>query len=1261
MLLVLAILVLSTLSGSAQFTLTPEPEDVEGQPTYFYCEGETTLTFTVEYATDLTYTHYQLFDGVVSISPVIPSGVSVTLNPLIEYTAIGVQKSNDDGTEQIALSGTFDITESASPTISFSSNQTEYCDGEPFDISVNEPSDDLSYAWEINDNDIPTDGGVLIGNATIGNNDISAGNNLVEVIATDGNECPSNTLSVMFEVFENPTILFEQGSDQTEYCDGSPWNIIVNDEPGFDYTWFKDEVETPLPINVDTDDTGQWLLLVENQDNDQCSLVSDEFNVEVFANPEITNSTSQSEYCEGSDLNLQVDLSAGLELNTVYKWSWSVEVFEVMTNIPALNNANAQFFDCDPSECVGCPSTNQSYSVKAIETHVDLMCESVEISIPIVVNDSVTGSFSESQIATIICNDISSYNLENLIDIDESCDSSSLVSSWFVDELSISNQDSFDFTSFSQLNIPVTRSITRGECTSEIGSFMNVLASPLTIEYALDTMTTYCAGETLNISAQVVGISTPGTDPVDSIEWSSSPEFFNFDENEFIAEPSSSSFDSLTWTASMEYQYQINGFNKTCQASAPSSSSFMTFVTDSYTLAVTVDDEDGYCQEELPLDKTSVFSVNDNPFNLNDFQDSPFTHQITISGLGPDTTIDYEQFDNVPWPDSNVNDVQLTYVLNHEFCERSMISDVFSIYQTPSPISIVEHICEDNSSLNLEPLFPSNYFLDGGLSTLPTSYIESDVVFVPDPSGLNLNQIDTINIGGNFFTNLGNCIVDIDEFDLIVYPEISFVDSTLGPYYYCNTEGQEVTVSWDGGIGPYDYTLSTEGNGITGTTNLELDLPGQSELVLVEISSDLEGTTRKCQADTSISVIVNTSPVTPSLLSGVDDLFTQYCAEDDTTEFELDVEVAQGFTLDSIELMLGTSQDYSYTIPFSSLSGGIVDTISIAEFPDLAVGNALSEPLFYQISYYIDPIHLCPIGYNVAGDTLSSTVNFYEGIFIPDQPRPQIAVLDSLFCPDQNFFASIENGDSNNTYSWNGASLPDTITFDPDSLGADDLSAIWVIPEIPDFGSFQISLVETDGDCSGRDTLTVFLNDDTTQVPRAEIFELSSNGALVYNDSTACYQWGRIVNGSFVPIEEETFQTYIPLENDTTEIVCQAWYKAPGETDCGVPTGCYNIQFQKSLNVIDSEVQDLGDFPMNIYPNPNSGSFNIALTNLLKEQSYSIHLYDLMGRLIDQQAFVPSEPTRLLNMTAENLASGMYQVVLTLSDRKIAAQKVIIQ
>ena len=86
----------------------------------------------------------------------------------------------------------------------------------------------------------------------------------------------------------------------------------------------------------------------------------------------------------------------------------------------------------------------------------------------------------------------------------------------------------------------------------------------------------------------------------------------------------------------------------------------------------------------------------------------------------------------------------------------------------------------------------------------------------------------------------------------------------------------------------------------------------------------------------------------------------------------------------------------------------------------------------------------------------------------------------------------------------------------------------------------------------------------------------------------------------------------------------------------------------------DTEVENT----FHLFPNPNTGSFTLQIPSLKIESQISI--YNITGQLIYRSNLAATENASSLTVTLDNVADGLYEVVLN-NDQQTLTQRLIIQ
>ena len=103
--------------------------------------------------------------------------------------------------------------------------------------------------------------------------------------------------------------------------------------------------------------------------------------------------------------------------------------------------------------------------------------------------------------------------------------------------------------------------------------------------------------------------------------------------------------------------------------------------------------------------------------------------------------------------------------------------------------------------------------------------------------------------------------------------------------------------------------------------------------------------------------------------------------------------------------------------------------------------------------------------------------------------------------------------------------------------------------------------------------------------------------------------------------------------------------------------GCYNSDSTVIIieNCDVSEVHDLNNMEVTVYPNPNNGFFTIELNNHINEE-IDITFISSLGQIVNQQKF----NSNIINFNAPYLSSGIYSLIIK-SKNQYLIKKVVIQ
>ena len=215
------------------------------------------------------------------------------------------------------------VTIAAKPTITASSNKTNYCSGDTIKLTST-PTGGTSpyhYSWSTNAStsfsSIQQNPSIL--NATTG----MSGTYTVQL--TDTNGCTATGSTNAITVHQSPTIT--AGSNKTNYCTGDSLKLFSNPVNGatpYSFNWsstpsgFSNTTQNPIRLNATTVMSGTYTVTVT--DNNNCTAKATTTTITVNPSPTITANSSNPQYCAGATIQLNSTPSGG---STPYSYIWS--------------------------------------------------------------------------------------------------------------------------------------------------------------------------------------------------------------------------------------------------------------------------------------------------------------------------------------------------------------------------------------------------------------------------------------------------------------------------------------------------------------------------------------------------------------------------------------------------------------------------------------------------------------------------------------------------------------------------------------------------------------------------------------------------------------------------------------------------------------------------------------------------------------------------------------------------------------------------
>jgi hypothetical protein len=159
-----------------------------------------------------------------------------------------------------------------------------------------------------------------------------------------------------------------------------------------------------------------------------------------------------------------------------------------------------------------------------------------------------------------------------------------------------------------------------------------------------------------------------------------------------------------------------------------------------------------------------------------------------------------------------------------------------------------------------------------------------------------------------------------------------------------------------------------------------------------------------------------------------------------------------------------------------------------------------------------------------------------------------------------------------------------------------------------------------------------------TPTPAAPV--ITDLGDTLHSSAPTGNQW--YYNGTL--IVGATSQTYVATQSG------EYW-------DIVTINGCAS-DTSNNLNVIIIGIAPHSASTINLYPVPNSGRFNVSITNA-SDQSYSIRVYNNLGIMIYEEGKVDVNGTLTKVVDIRPVPNGMYTVIIS-SEQETIVRKIII-
>jgi len=185
-------------------------------------------------------------------------------------------------------------------------------------------------------------------------------------------------------------------------------------------------------------------------------------------------------------------------------------------------------------------------------------------------------------------------------------------------------------------------------------------------------------------------------------------------------------------------------------------------------------------------------------------------------------------------------------------------------------------------------------------------------------------------------------------------------------------------------------------------------------------------------------------------------------------------------------------------------------------------------------------------------------------------------------------------------------------------------------------GNYSVSITDMNG-CSGNSSVT-----GVTVNPLPAVPIISASGAVLSSNDVVGNQW--YLNGSLIP--GATSQFYTTTQNGFYTVSVA---DINGCTSTSVPFNYNSTGITAFTN----------NFPITVYPNPSNGNFTIQ-SSISGNGLTEVQLTDLVGKQVFYQAIEMTAAGAPITINADNVANGVYILILKTGNAN-SYQKIVIE
>ena len=349
---------------------------------------------------------------------------------------------------------------------------------------------------------------------------------------------------------------------------------------------------------------------------------------------------------------------------------------------------------------------------------------------------------------------------------------------------------------------------------------------------------------------------------------------------------------------------------------------------------------------------------------------------------------------------------------------------------------------------------------------------------------------------------------------------------------------------------------------------------------------------------TSLGITMTVSPaVAPSVSVGITAGSNSICAGDTA---------GASTTFTALASNGGSTPVYQWYLNGSPISGAQSTTYTLTTF----VNSDVITCKLTSNAACANPTSITSTGATITVTPLA-TVNF---------------IADMSVCGGNIAATSFSSTPAGATYTWTNSNT----TIGLAANGAGNVPAFTAVNSASAPATATIIVIPSLNACAG-----ISASYDITVNPTATI---TQNGNTLTSSTSSTYQW--YLDGQ--PIIGATGQAYTISNNGSYSVVVAG-----------------NVCPSEVVTIISAIVDQVSnDFFFTIYPNPNSGNFNLSF-NVTERETYKIELKNTLGAMVFQETLAAFSGTYSKQMDVTKYGKGIYLIGLTNSKNETVKRVIV--